>query len=136
MCKNPGWHAWQRVGLSRLAANDTIRPRKFHQGVDFMTLFGYEFSFGGTSSRCNGKSPDDQSACFSLAQVKPGRLVRVKGFLPGISNPRAWHLQSYGVVPGCWLQVIQQSPVTIVQVDHLELALEGGLAAFIQVEES
>lgn len=79
---------------------------------------------------------DNQGFYDTLAQVRPGQLVRVKGFLPGISNARIWHLQSYGVVPGCWLRVIQQSPVTIVQVDHLELALERGLAAFIQVDEN
>jgi Fe2+ transport system protein FeoA len=101
-----------------------------------MTLFGYEFSFGGSGFRLNGKTNDEQSAEFSLAQVKPGRTVKVIGFLPGISNAHAWNLQSYGVLPGCWLLVKQQSPVTIVQVEHLELALEGGLAAFIQVEEN
>jgi Fe2+ transport system protein FeoA len=101
-----------------------------------MTLFGYDFSFGRPSFRLISKAPDDQGADFSLAQVKPGSMVQVKGFLPGIPNARAWHLQSYGVVPGCWLRVIQQKPVTIVQVEHLELALENGLAAFIQVEEN
>jgi Fe2+ transport system protein FeoA len=100
-----------------------------------MTLFGYEISFGGPNFRLNGKTPAGQSGGFTLAQVKPGRMVQVKGFLPGISSARTWHLQSYGVVPGCWLRVIQQSPVTIVQVEHLELALENGLAAFIQVED-
>lgn len=101
-----------------------------------MTLFGYEISFGGSSFRLNGKTTGDQSAGFSLAQVKPGRMVKVMGFLPGISSARAWNLQSYGLVPGCWLLVKQQSPVTIVQVEHLELALERGLAAFIRVEDN
>jgi Fe2+ transport system protein FeoA len=101
-----------------------------------MTLFGYEFTFGGPRLRLNGESSGDQGRCFSLAQVKPGQLVKVKGFLPGLSAVRTWHLQSYGVVPGCWLRVVQQSPVTIVQVEHLELALERGLAAYIQVDEN
>jgi Fe2+ transport system protein FeoA len=101
-----------------------------------MTLFGYEFSLGGPHFRLNGKPSGEQGVDFSLAQVKPGQVVRVKGFLPGIAYTRQWHLQSYGVVPGCSLRVIQQSPVTIVQVDHLELALEHGLAAFIQVEDN
>jgi Fe2+ transport system protein FeoA len=101
-----------------------------------MTLFGYELSFGRLYARMNGGSQDHQGFYTTLAQAKPGQLVRVKSFLPGISNARTWHLQSYGVVPGCWLRVIQQSPVTIVQVDHLELAIERGLAAFIQVGEN
>jgi Fe2+ transport system protein FeoA len=99
-----------------------------------MTLFGYEFTFRDSNFRRHGRSSEDQNFRFSLAQVKPGRQVKVKGFLPGLSSERAWHLQSYGVVAGCWLRVIQQSPVTIVQVEHLELALERGLAAMIQVD--
>jgi Fe2+ transport system protein FeoA len=135
MCKGLCWRAWLRAGLDQLAAKISIKRANGLQGADPMTLFGYEFSLGGPHFRWNGKPSDEQSVDYSLAQVKPGRLVKVKGFLPGISNARKWHLQSYGVVPGCWLCVTQQSPVTIIRVDHLELALEHGLAAFIQVED-
>ena len=99
-----------------------------------MTLFGYEFTFRDSNIRRQSRSSEGQNFRVSLSQVKPGRQVKVQGFLPGLSSERAWHLQSYGVVPGCWLRVIQQSPVTIVQVEHLELALERGLAANIQVD--
>jgi Fe2+ transport system protein FeoA len=106
------------------------------QGDKVMTLFGYEFTFGNSSIRSHKKPPNDMDFHFSLAEAKPGQQVRVRGFLPGLSTERAWHLQSYGVVPGSYLLVLQQSPVTIVQVEHLELALERGLAAFIQVDET
>ncbi len=99
-----------------------------------MTLFGYEFTFPDSNSRRHSRSSVGQNFRFSLDQVKPGRQVKVKGFSSGLSSDRTWHLQSYGVVAGCWLRVIQQSPVTIVQVEHLELALERGLAAMIQVD--
>jgi Fe2+ transport system protein FeoA len=39
-------------------------------------------------------------------------------------------------MPGSWVSIIQQSPVTVVKVDHLELALEHDLAQKIQVEET
>lgn len=99
-----------------------------------MTLFGYEFTFGDSIIRSHKITPHDRDFHFSLAQASPGQQVKVKGFLPGLSTERAWHLQSYGVIPGSCLLVLQQSPVTIIQVEHLELALERDLAAFIQVE--
>ncbi len=99
-----------------------------------MTLFGYEFTFPDINYKRQKRSSKRQNIYFSLAQVKPGRQVKVKGFSPGLSSSRTWQLQSYGVVPGCWLRVIQQSPVTIIQVEHLELALECELAALIQVD--
>jgi Fe2+ transport system protein FeoA len=38
-------------------------------------------------------------------------------------------------MPGNWVSIIQQSPVTVVKIDHLELALEHDLAQKIEVEE-
>lgn len=99
-----------------------------------MTLFGYEIKFPDYNSKNQKRSSKGQDIRFSLAQVKPGRQVKVNGFSPELSSRRTSQLQSYGVVPGCCLRVIQQSPVTIIQVEHLELALEGGLAALIQVD--
>ena len=72
---------------------------------------------------------------FTLADVPPGCQARVAGFLPGLSAERRSHLLSYGLVPGYWLRLVQHSPVTIVQVEHLELALERDLACKVQVIE-
>jgi Fe2+ transport system protein FeoA len=47
---------------------------------------------------------------------------------------RRAHLQAYGLVPGHCVRILQHSPVTIVQIEHMELALEGGLARQVQVE--
>ena len=59
--------------------------------------------------------------------------MRVKGFLPGLSPERQAHLLAYGLAPGYWVQVIQHSPVTVVRIEHTELALEAGLACQVQV---
>jgi Fe2+ transport system protein FeoA len=43
-------------------------------------------------------------------------------------------LQAYGLAPGHCVRILQHSPVTIVQIEHTELALEGGLARQVEVE--
>ena len=43
-------------------------------------------------------------------------------------------LQAYGVVPGNYLRIRQHRPVTVVQVDHTELAFESDLANAIFME--
>lgn len=39
------------------------------------------------------------------------------------------------MLPGYWVKVIQQVPVTVVQIEHTDLALERALAYDIQVED-
>ena len=68
-----------------------------------------------------------------LSDVPPGRRTRVIDFLPGLSNDRRAQLQAYGLEPGYYVQVKQHSPVTIIQVDQTELALENDLARQVQV---
>lgn len=43
-------------------------------------------------------------------------------------------MQAYGVAPGRWVKVVQQSPVTVVRVEHLDLAFELDIARGIRVE--
>lgn len=68
-----------------------------------------------------------------LSKVKPGRDVRVVEIGEGAS---IWHerLQAYGIAPGCVVHVVQQSPVTVVRVDHVDLAFESAIAKHIVVE--
>ena len=40
---------------------------------------------------------------------------------------------AYGLIPGNWVEVVQHSPVTVVQVENTELALEDELASQIEV---
>lgn len=56
------------------------------------------------------------------------------GFAEGFPPDRRAHLQAYGLVPDYTAKVLQQAPVTIVKIDHTELALENELAALILVK--
>lgn len=69
----------------------------------------------------------------TLADVKPGDEVKVAGFASTLSPARLAHLQAYGLVPGYPVRVVQQKPVTVVQVDFVELALEDELARGVWV---
>lgn len=70
----------------------------------------------------------------TLVEIRPGYLARVTGFGPEISPERRAQLLSYGVIPGRFIKVIQHMPVTILEVENTELALESGLARTIQVD--
>ena len=72
---------------------------------------------------------------ISLADVPPGRAARVESFTNSFPPDRKEHLQAYGLVPGYWVSVIQHSPVTVIQVEHTELAIEPELAREIRVSE-
>jgi Fe2+ transport system protein FeoA len=48
---------------------------------------------------------------------------------------RMSHFQAYGLVPGHQVRVLQHSPVTVVEIEHTELALERELAREIQIEQ-
>jgi hypothetical protein len=50
--------------------------------------------------------------------------------LPGLEQ-----LQAYGLASGYWVRVLQRTPVIVLQIDHLELAMEKSLAAQVIVEE-
>jgi len=88
--------------------------------------FGRHFFRRGRRRRC-------LRDCRSLADVSPGCRVCVRGFAPGLPLNRQDHLMAYGLIPGNWVEVVQHSPVTVVQVDNTELALEGELASKIEV---
>jgi Fe2+ transport system protein FeoA len=95
-----------------------------------MTLFDRIFFKGGAldrrKSECEG--------VLSLADVPAGEKVCVCGFISGLSAEQRSHLQAYGILPGHCVKILQHSPVTIVQIEHMELALENGLARYVQVE--
>lgn len=69
----------------------------------------------------------------TLANVPPGERAIVAGFCERMNPERRAHLQAYGLVPGRAVQVVQQYPVTVLQVDHTELALEVELACGVKV---
>lgn len=104
-----------------------------------MMLFSRHFTFQGRRARHRGagkRSPAQEVAhALTLADVPVGWQVKISGFSPGLSAERNAHLQAYGVVPGYWVRVVQHSPVTVIQVEHIELALERGLARKVLVSE-
>jgi Fe2+ transport system protein FeoA len=69
-----------------------------------------------------------------LADVPAGAQVRIVGFCPGLSPERRAHLLAYGMTPGYEAKVLQKNPVTIIRVEHVELAMEIELACEILVE--
>ena len=72
----------------------------------------------------------------TLAETPVGSRVRVTGFRPGLAPDRQTQLQSYGLAPGRTVQVLQHSPVTVLQIEHFELALEREMAAFVEVAQT
>lgn len=71
--------------------------------------------------------------CMVLCQVAPGRQVKIRDMV-GLQSPHRGHLQAYGLLPGRCIGVISQSPVTIIQVEQMELAFEKSVAEGILVE--
>lgn len=81
-----------------------------------------------------GSKEDERPPGMSLADVPPGCWVKIINYSSSVPIEKQAHLQAYGLVGGHAVRVIQHSPVTVVQVDHTELALEKSLALEVQVE--
>jgi Fe2+ transport system protein FeoA len=71
---------------------------------------------------------------MTLNDISPGRPARIAGFSDDIAAQQREYLQAFGVVAGRTVRVLQQSPVTVVRIEHLELAIESELAARVTVE--
>jgi hypothetical protein len=67
--------------------------------------------------------------------VPPGWQAQVAGFSAGFPAARRVQVQAYGLLPDHWVQVLQHSPVTVIQIEHLELALETDLADGVLVKD-
>jgi Fe2+ transport system protein FeoA len=68
-----------------------------------------------------------------LINLKPGVTAKVTAFGEMPASQQA-ALQAYGVLPGRNLLVLQQKPLTIVQVEWTELAFEAGVARQVIVQ--
>jgi Fe2+ transport system protein FeoA len=71
---------------------------------------------------------------LSLADIPPGGQAELVGFSNDFPADRKAYLQAYGLVVNHQIQVVQHSPVTIIRLDNLELALENDLARGIRVQ--
>ena len=74
-------------------------------------------------------------AARSLAHVHPGDRARIDT-LEHVPEDRREQLLAYGVAPGRVVDVLQSRPVTIVRIEHTELALERSLSRTILVAAS
>lgn len=79
----------------------------------------------------NDRKEDQAEVQLNLRDLSPGNTARVAGFSSRISPEKRTLLRAYGLVPGYQIRVLQHSPVSVVQVDHTEIALEPDLAAEI-----
>ncbi len=70
----------------------------------------------------------------TLADIAPERSVIVLGFGAGIRAALREHFRAYGLVTGSTVRVVQQQPVTVIRIDHTELALERELATCVLVD--
>jgi len=62
-----------------------------------------------------------------------GRQVAIAGFADSMTTGHRELLRTYGIEPGRTVRVEQHSPVTVVQVDETEIALEADLAKLVFV---
>lgn len=98
-----------------------------------MTLFGYAIGFKVKSAASTGgDQPAASGRC--LCDAPSDTVVTFSGFGPGLSPERRAHLQAYGLITGRCVRVVQHHPVTVVLVDHCELALEGDLARLVEID--
>ena len=69
----------------------------------------------------------------TLDGVIIGRQVAIAGFADSMTTGHRELLRTYGIEPGRTVRVEQHSPVTVVQVDETEIALEADLAKLVFV---
>jgi Fe2+ transport system protein FeoA len=124
-CENCPLHSGCALVCCPTCGYQTVNLRKSKAARLVQSLF----TLGASSRNFNSLS-----GRTTLADVTPGRKVKIIGFSPGFPPDRREYLQAYGLVENYQVQVLQHSPVTIVRLDHIELALEIDLARGILVE--
>ncbi len=69
----------------------------------------------------------------TLADLRPGEQAILLRYSSDILPERLTQLQSYGMLPGRTIRVLQDWPVVVVQIEHTELAVENDLARQIYI---
>jgi Fe2+ transport system protein FeoA len=69
----------------------------------------------------------------TLIGARPGSAVRIDGFTAATPADLRERLLAYGLIPGQTLRVLAQKPLTMLQIEHTELALERELAACVAI---
>jgi Fe2+ transport system protein FeoA len=117
----PGFHHIEGGGLPE--DHEPRRPRLFGRR-------GRHRRFRDISRSPNGDGPGFP---LTLLDVPVGCQIVIDGFAADILPARKSQLQAYGLVPGFWVEVLQHSPVTVVKIEHSELAMENELAQQVLV---
>jgi Fe2+ transport system protein FeoA len=81
------------------------------------------------------KTARTEAGLMTLADVPVGACAWVVKFCERIPRARRDQLQAYGLSPGKSVRIEQHFPVTIVQIEHIEIALERSLAEMIFVKD-
>jgi Fe2+ transport system protein FeoA len=81
----------------------------------------------------SGKSVAQDPAGLTLDLVPEGKTVRILRF-GSIGAEQGRHLQAYGLLPGRAVLVLSHSPMTILQIEQTELALESAVAHSVFVD--
>ena len=68
-----------------------------------------------------------------LSNALPGSEVMIRS-TAGLGKIEEKSLQAYGILPGRRVKILAQTPVTILQVEQTELALEFDVANKITIE--
>lgn len=68
----------------------------------------------------------------ALARLAPGCRARIAS-LDELPERQRGQLLAYGLAPGRLVEVLQRSPVTVVRVEHTELALESSISRAVLV---
>jgi len=76
-----------------------------------------------------------ESGQSTLGDVARGHSARVAD-LEGLPLRPREQLQAYGLAPGRLVEVLQTKPVTVVRVEHVDIAFESSLARGIRVEHA
>lgn len=124
-CQNCPMHAGCNLVCCPNCGYQTVDPRR-SKLVRLARFF--------SERRSPGRDSIDRNGQTTLADVPPGCKAKVVRFVEDFPPDRRAYLQSYGLVMDYYVQVVQHSPITIVRLDHLELALENELASGIIVE--
>lgn len=74
-------------------------------------------------------------ATKTILDLAPGQSARVAGFSSGLTSDRRSLLRAHGLVPGYSIRLLQHSPVSVIQIEHAEIAFEHELAGEILVSE-
>jgi Fe2+ transport system protein FeoA len=88
----------------------------------------------GISSKSHRRQKSGETNDLLLTAVAPGHEAQIAGFTSEIPAERKARLQAYGLVAGQVVRVLQHNPVTVITIEHLELAMETDLAQAVLVK--